>query len=167
MEIVHEVFTSHPQEIAQPSLLLLTSVASHRLTPFAQVLDLPLIGQTHQRDVHIEEEFVLRTYLQLFECTQPVAVCQTTDTMCVFFADSPLLDECLGKTLVINLFYVDALHATANGLQQFVRLFADHDEYCLLRGLLDEFQQFVGTFDVHALGQPDNADLIASLTGLQ
>ena len=34
-------------------------------------------------------------------------------------------------------------------------------------GLLDELQQFVGALAVHAFRKPDDADLIASLAGLQ
>ena len=117
MEVVHEVLATHLEEVGQPTLLLFASVTGHRLTPFAQVLYLPLIGQTHQGDVHIEEELVLRAYLQLFECTQPVAVCQTTDTMGICFTDASLLNKCLDETLVINLLDVDALYAAADGLQ--------------------------------------------------
>ena len=167
MEIVHEVLTAHSEEIGQPSLLFLASVAGHRLTPFAQILDLSLVGQTHQGDIHVEEQLALGTNLQLFECPLPVAVCQTADASCVLLTDTSLLNESLRKTLIINLLDVDALHTTADGFQQLVGLFADHNEHRLLRRLLDELQQFVGTFDVHALWQPDDADLIAALTGFE
>ena len=72
------------------------------------------------------------------------------------------MDICL-----VDAFHIDALHTTADGFQQLVGLFANHDEHRLLRRFLDEFQQFVGTFDVHPLWQPYHAYLITTLTRLQ
>ena len=58
---------------------------------------------------------------------------------------------------------VNALYTTADGVEQLLRRFADHDEHRALRWLFQQLQQFVGACLVHAFGQPNDGHLVASL----
>ena len=167
LEVIHEVLAQHAEEELQEALLLLTAKAGHRLAPFAKLANATLVGQSHQHHKHVEKLLVLRACLQGLHGLEPRAVGQSTDALGGIVADASTLHQCLTDGLVVYLLHVDALHTTANGLQQFVGLLAHHQEHRLGGGLLNQFQQLVGAFYVHALWQPDDAHLIAALTRLQ
>ena len=78
--------------------------------------------------------------------------------------DSSPCDERLFHSFVVDAFHIDALCTADDGLEQLLRFFAYHEEDGALRGLFEEFQQFVGRGEIHPFGSPDNGDLVASLT---
>ena len=166
-EVIHKVLARHAQKECQPSLLFFASHACHLFAPLAQVLDLALVGQSHQHDIHVEKQFVFRSHLQLVERLHPVAIGKSGYAVSIFLSDAALLYQRMLYILVADLLDIYSLHAAANGLQQLVGLLAHHDEHRLGGGLLYQLEQFVGALDVHALGQPDDAYLITALTRFQ
>ena len=77
------------------------------------------------------------------------------------------LHERLLHVVVAEPWHLHHLCAATDGLQHLVGLLAHQQEDGECWGLLEELQQFVGTLGVHALGQPDDHDLISALARLQ
>ena len=166
-EVIHKVLAGHAHKECKPSLLLLTSHVSHLVAPLAQILNLALVGQTHQHYIHIEEHLVFRSHLQLVKSLHPVAVGKSGYAVSILWAYAALLYQRLLYVLVVYLLYIYSLHTAAYSLKQLVGLFAHHYEHRLTWWLLNQLQQFVGTLYVHALGQPYYAYLISALTRFQ
>ena len=166
-EVIHKVLAGHAQKECKPSLLLLTSHARHLVAPLAQILNLALVGQSHQHYIHVEEHLVFRSHLQFVKCLHPVAVGKSGYAVSILRAYAALLYQRLFYVLVVYLLNVYSLHSAAYCLQQLVGLLAHHYEHRLTWRLLNQLQQFVCALYVHALGQPYYAYLISALTRFQ
>lgn len=160
-------FADESEEIVEEPFLLFTSYTCHPFAPCLQVFHLTLVGKSHQCLEHVEEELVLGVDTQHLQCFQPAAVRHASHPLRILLIESPLGDECLSDILVGNAFDIDTLYTAADSLQQPFRFLAYQQEDGLLRRLLQEFQYLVGTFDVHAFRQPDEAHLIAPLARLE
>ena len=92
----------------------------------------------------------------------PIAMGDARDAMRHIWLQGSALDKCLLQSLVVYLLEVDALGTASDGLQEEFRFLAHHDEEGLRRRFLQEFQYLVGTRQVHTLGKPDKAHLVAA-----
>ena len=147
--------------------MFLASVSRHRLAPFFQFLDVSCVSQPHQHREHIKELPVLIACVERVECIHPVAVGQSCNPLCRSLVNAPLLHERVAYIFVRETLHVDALRATLYGVEQLLRLLACHDEYRLMRRFLKQFQQFVGTGQVHSLRKPYHRHLISAEARLQ
>ena len=63
----------------------------------------------------------------------------------------------------LDSFDINSLSSATNGFEQFVRFFAHKYEHGAVWRFLDEFQEFVGAFDIHSFRKPDDRHLVSPL----
>ena len=167
MEVVHEVLAYHTAEVHKQSLLFLTTEGSNAFAPFFEFLDALGVSQSHEHRKQVEKHVILIACLQRSCGFSPRAARNTCYTMCEVLLDSASCHESLLYVVVGYALEVEALSAAAYGFEQSARVLAHEDKHRLRGRFLKQFEQFVGTRLVHALGQPDYAHLISALTRLQ
>ncbi len=165
--VVEEVLAGVLGEVFQEVPLLLSAYGGHFLRPALELLDLPLVGVTHEGDIHVVHRVALVTIAELLHHLRPTAMGMLSDDVCLVVRQTTTIRQ--GKSNVVggDGRDVDALHTTTDGGEELFGRLAHKEEVGVFWWLLEELQQLVGTGSMHPLGEPDDAHLVASLMSLE
>ena len=152
MQVVDEVLAGHALAVVQEVLLPFASHGSKLLAPLFHFPYLALVGESHQADKEVEEQFVLFVQMDGLQCFDEVSVCQVGYRLAVAGLHSVLLLQGFGYVGFFNLGNVEALRAAEDGGQYHFRSFGDEEEYRFLGWLFQQFQQLVGAYFMQLFG---------------
>ena len=126
-----------------------------------------LVGQPHQLDKALAKLVELAARLHHALGHDDVAVGRSGKCKGILHVHAIPVGQVLGHHGCRGFAQLNALAARQNCSQDTLLIIAHKDEFAIIVGFLDEFQQFVGSLFLQLLGQPHDKDLILCGIGTQ